>query len=313
MVATQSSSYYDIDAILAQEELIPVKNGFKFSHLAHLDPDYVHQHHKGPSKKRTYSQQSQDYEAGENDESLDYIQQHHILPDNTRFKMPLWSIDKWSKLNYVQIYLPKQYNRKGREKLDADPASVDLRRKSERFYMSGMALINLIHACVQSFHQSNPNSSSSSSNNNPEVSFMNNLYNESQELKRTLLLTYTGERLRRTYDWTMSHIDDDVSSYTQKLTVMEERLFQRCAAASHAFTMWRLYGSRRIRVSETALKAGIMNVSNSGSGSGSGTMTPGGAMSHAKRLASSRVVSPDNEGGNGINVTNMSRKRLRSY
>ena len=82
---------------------------------------------------------------------------------------------------------------------------------------------------------------------------------ESDDLKRTLLLTYTGVRLRRTFDWTLSNIDDDVSDYTKRLTEMERKLFQKAAAASHADAMWKLHGSRRIHVSTTALRAKAMN------------------------------------------------------
>ena len=49
-------SYYDIDEILAEEELLPVTNNFDFTCLAHLDPDYVHsthQHYQNNQNKKT--------------------------------------------------------------------------------------------------------------------------------------------------------------------------------------------------------------------------------------------------------------------
>ena len=185
-----------------------------------------------------------------------------------------------------------------------------------------MAVVDLIHSCVKRFHQQrdeNGNGRSSSSNNNPDVILMNNLHRESQELKRTLLVTYTGERLRRTFDWTLSLIDDDVSSFTKKLTVMEERLFRCSAAASHAFAMWKLHGSRRICVSETAMRAGIMmNMASNGSGNGNSNVNNGTGVTSKRSFSKSRMItSNDNhEGGPGDGKSNdmqFSNKRIRSY
>jgi hypothetical protein len=72
---------------------------------------------------------------------------------------------------------------------------------------------------------------------------------EAVELKRTLLKTYTGERLRRTLDWALSSGgDDDVSHYTSKLTEMEQRLFDKGASAVAAQQHWKLFGNRRLVV-----------------------------------------------------------------
>lgn len=89
-----SSSYYDVDAILAQEELIPCVNCFDFSRLAHLS--------SFPSNK-------------------------HFLEEGTQIKMPHWAIERWATLGFCRIALPKHFNRKSRERLEADPAQADLR------------------------------------------------------------------------------------------------------------------------------------------------------------------------------------------
>ena len=292
---SNSSSYYDIDAILAEEELIPVVNIIDFFHLAHLDPNYV-------NPKSTSSSSSSSIQPTK--------QKHSLLLKKTKFKMPLWSIEKWSKLHYIQIYLPKHYNRKGRDKLEADPLSINLRSKSERFYMSGLALINLIYTCKQLLDREIQEQKSRrrinqqhwNTFNRNQIQFMDNLYNESLELKERLLLTYTGERLRRTFDWTLSYIDDDVSDYTKRLTVMEHELFQCSANASHAFAMWKMHGSRRICVSETSLRAGVFSCGNNNNINAT-TNTPGGGMA-SKR--SSKSISPDS-------VMDASSKRMRSY
>jgi hypothetical protein len=95
-MANSRSSYYDIDAILAEEELVPCMTNFDFSYLAHLDPD-LH----GTNK--------------------------HVLPVGSRIKLPLWALDKWASLDFVNLNLPRHYQRKAREKLEAAPSEVDLR------------------------------------------------------------------------------------------------------------------------------------------------------------------------------------------
>ncbi len=246
--------------------------------------------------------------------------------------MPLWSIHKWAELNFIQLSLPKHFNRKGREKLETDPVSINLRNKSERYYMAGMALIDLIYHTVKTFDRTNNSKSTSNSHNNTQKTLMNRLHNESQQLKRTLLLTYTGARLRQTLNWTMSsNTEDDVSSYTKKLTEMERRLFTCSADASYAFMMWKLHGSHRIVVSEMALRAKVMNANNNtrhhrnhdnhdGENQNNDRMTKtttttpkGGGK--GKRSVSARLISPENNEMNvfGIGAASGSRKRMRSY
>ena len=94
-VIMTSSSYYDIEDILAEEELLPCNTLFDFSHLAHLDEELP------PDKA--------------------------FLPEGSRIKMPLWAINKWAMLGFVRVSLPKHYGRKARERLDADPGDAELR------------------------------------------------------------------------------------------------------------------------------------------------------------------------------------------
>lgn len=209
-------SYYDIDEILAEEELIPVTNNLNFFLLAHLDPDYSH-------SARSQSRQAK-----------------NILLEGTRFKMPLWSIKKWAELNYLTVRIPKHYGKRARERLNADPVSVDLRKWNERYYRSGMAIVRLINSC-------------------PDDSIPEILKQESESLKETLLVSYVGTRMRRIFDWTLSSIEDDVSHYTKRLSQMELALFQRGAQASHAHAQWKLYGTRRIHVSESALRTSALD------------------------------------------------------
>ena len=70
---------------------------------------------------------------------------------------------------------------------------------------------------------------------------------DAKELKLTLLKTFSGERLRRTFDWSLSTGgDDDVSHYLSKLTEMEQRLFYKGSSAVAAKEQWALFGNRRL-------------------------------------------------------------------
>jgi hypothetical protein len=92
-----TSSYYDIDAILAEEELVPCTTLFDFAHLAHLDADNAHRHG------------------------------HNHLPEGSQIKLPLWATEKWAMLGFCRVQLPRHFNRRSRERYAADPADADLR------------------------------------------------------------------------------------------------------------------------------------------------------------------------------------------
>lgn len=108
------ASYYDIDDILSQEELVPVNNLLDFTYLASLDPDFDPKSSRAPLSEN----ESDDDTAKKTD---------RYLKEGTRFKMPLWSIEKWAEVGFVRTSLPKHFGRKARERYDADPVSVDLR------------------------------------------------------------------------------------------------------------------------------------------------------------------------------------------
>lgn len=71
---------------------------------------------------------------------------------------------------------------------------------------------------------------------------------EARDLRRTLIKTYAGERLRKVFDWSQSSGggDDDVSSYLSKLTEMEQRLYYTGSSAVAALEEWKLFGNRRL-------------------------------------------------------------------
>ena len=141
-------SYYDIDTILAEEELVPCTTLLQCRHLAHLDPDYLthapvqpqddedHDYSADAAGKR---QRGGAKTTGKRSRSGASSVARH-LPEGSRIKMPLWSVDKWSNLGFVRLGLPRHFGRNARERLQADPSVADLR------YVALWALN--WHACV---------------------------------------------------------------------------------------------------------------------------------------------------------------------
>eukprot|EP00978_Attheya_sp_CCMP212_P017922 scaffold48379_cov55-Attheya_sp.AAC.2 len=122
-------SYYDIDAILAEEELIPCTTLLDFSHLAHLDPDYDCNRTRPRSSKALHADEENSNQADGNNDPLrkPRNQNSSYLSEGSRIKIPLWAVDKWAVLGYVRIGIPRHFGRKARERIQADPSSMDLR------------------------------------------------------------------------------------------------------------------------------------------------------------------------------------------
>ena len=144
-------SYYDVDTILAEEELVPCTTLLRCRHLSHLDPDYLthapvqpqdddddddddgHDYSADAAGKRqrggvasastSTSKAKRSRAAAAN--SASSAARH--LPEGSRIKLPLWSVDKWSQLGFVRLGLPRHFGRAARERLVADPSVADLR------------------------------------------------------------------------------------------------------------------------------------------------------------------------------------------
>jgi hypothetical protein len=111
--------YYDIDEILAEEELVSVQTTFDFSYLSQLNPDanaYHGQQHKLPK---------------------------HVLPKDSILKLPLWALRGWLDVSYVFVRsLPKAYALSSREWLQADPVAVTT--LAPRYFQAGRALLHVL-------------------------------------------------------------------------------------------------------------------------------------------------------------------------
>jgi len=128
------------------------------------------------------------------------------------------------------------------------------RSKNERYFSSGARLVNLIEECTNIL----PAKAKTSNKNRRRVHIaaMKDLFKEAKELRQTLLITFTGERLRRVFDWTLGSVGDDVSMFTKRLTELELNLFLLGASASSAHDEWKNFGSKKIPVSSTMLATG---------------------------------------------------------
>eukprot|EP00571_Detonula_confervacea_P017778 CAMPEP_0172311880 /NCGR_PEP_ID=MMETSP1058-20130122/15910_1 /TAXON_ID=83371 /ORGANISM="Detonula confervacea, Strain CCMP 353" /LENGTH=246 /DNA_ID=CAMNT_0013025187 /DNA_START=75 /DNA_END=811 /DNA_ORIENTATION=- len=243
-------SYYDIDTILAEEELLTVKPKFAFAHLSHLDPDS----HRVASSLNRKRRRSND---GEEDDGLNKPTSgkggHYSLPEGTKIKMPLWAMDRWAMLNFVKIpTLPRHYRQRMKERLEADPVGMNLSNKNEHYFLAGTLLTNLL---LRTAHIHKRNSSTPTSRRTPsratdaESLAMEQLSLTAKSLQHTLLTSMMGDRLCRNFDWTLSALDameDDVSDWIVRLSVLERNMFGRGVEASGAVKTWREFGCGRM-------------------------------------------------------------------
>lgn len=126
----------------------------------------------------------------------------------------------------------------------ADPANADLRRMNS-YYTSGLLVCEFMERCVAIAGKS----SSANLSREMRLSFAE-LQREVLDLRSTLLKLYTGQRLRRSLDWSLSSVGQDVSHYTRMLTDCEMSLFKAGLQATQARLDWKAHGSSKIPVSK---------------------------------------------------------------
>mmetsp|Transcript_36582 Transcript_36582/g.88174 ORF Transcript_36582/g.88174 Transcript_36582/m.88174 type:complete len:287 (+) Transcript_36582:114-974(+) len=275
-------SYFDIDTILAEEELVTVKPKFAFAHLAHLDPDC---HRLAPSRKRPRDELDKDNAGGGSSGG------HHHLPEGTKIKMPLWAMDRWAMLNFVKIpALPRHYRQRMKERLEADSVSMNLSNKNDHFFLAGTLLTNLLLRAAHVHKRNNAPSSRTSRATDAESQAAERLALEARSLQRSLLTAMMGGRLCRNFDWTLSALDameDDVSEWIERLSALERLMFARGVEASGAVKGWREYGCSRMGVSLAVIKG--RNMGREGPGAVATGMTP---REQSGKTEKKRVVTP---------------------
>jgi len=225
--------YYDIDSILTEEELIPCKTLFTFSHLAYLDQNLITVSRKRRLNKDTVA-----------------------LPQDSQINMPMWCVEKWATLGFVKLSLPRHFGKRTRERVLADPASADLSR-IERLFSAGTALINLIRRCSNAITSEVARTGQRRRRRSQTQVFIEQVAQEAETLRYFLINTYAGRRLCRTFDWSYTSVNDDVSIYARRLTDIEYRLFRRGADAAVAYNHWKRNVSRLIPISSALLATKI--------------------------------------------------------
>lgn len=130
--------------------------------------------------------------------------------------------------------------------------------------MSGMFLIDLIKAAHTKLLGSSNKSSGSP---------FSNVYQESQDLKISLVQIYIGSRFRKALDWTLSYHNSDISdsngggidmedaefsNFTKILDVLEKNCLDKGYQGSRAYKIWKVHGNRRIMISESALRGKVV-------------------------------------------------------
>ncbi|KAL3790300.1 hypothetical protein HJC23_002926 [Cyclotella cryptica] len=240
MAATQTMpSYYDIDTILAEEELIQIRPSFPFSHLSHLDPE-----HRSRKRRRVDKENVGNANRG----SSVVGTAPHVLEEGAKIKMPMWAVDRWVVLGFVTVTLPGVYGRKMKERLQADPVSVDLGTNNTHYFLSGLLLASLLQRASQIAKRHRSRSASS-----PALQ----LSALAQSLRYSLLNAMMGDRLRRNFDWTLSALDameDDASGHVGRLSVLEKLMFEKGVESSGAVVRWREGGSGRIAGSKVVVR-----------------------------------------------------------
>lgn len=126
------------------------------------------------------------------------------------------------------------------------------RKRNERFFLAGRMLVDLIETSSTQVAKE-ISSMRRNARRAAHAQYLKQVSEEARDLRRTLLKTYAGERLRKVFDWSLSSGtgEDDVSQYLSKLTVMEQRLYYTGAAAAVALEEWKIFGNRRLLMGPT--------------------------------------------------------------
>eukprot|EP00741_Cyanophora_paradoxa_P021636 tig00000241_g20883.t1 len=101
--------YYDVDAILSEEERFPVVTSNEGRNLGHLD-------------------------------TADPYSRKH-LPVGAKLELPLWLGLAMATKNHISFATPKSFSQRTCEDVEADPTVINLQEKSPFWYENGMKLV----------------------------------------------------------------------------------------------------------------------------------------------------------------------------
>lgn len=242
-------SYYDLDDILADDVPIHCTTRFPFATLGHLTDN----HNSQTNRKRKHDDDASSvtFSLASSNNTSTKRSNDFFLPERSMIQLPLWAVRRWGELNFVQMHIPKQFHKRVRERLVADPATADIRNGvqggGQFYFTSGLLLCEHMERCValNLNHKQRRMSMSAAM----RASY-GELQREAMELRRVLLELYTGPRLRKCLDWALSSVGQDVTSYTRTLTDCEMKLFRAGLDAAKARFEWKSWGSKKIPVSK---------------------------------------------------------------
>jgi len=214
------NDYYDLDAILSEEEFIPLVTQCEFSYMAHLDPD-------APAEKN-----------------------QHYLANHSKLKLPLWAIESWAMLGYCRCQLPRVYTNKARERFllsnEHDTSSSLQTLPRPDYFRTGKRIADLMH---QTYLKQKTSSASNQQ-------FIDYLKSSSENLQQSLLASFVGGRFRQWLDWSWTAVGQDVSQFILKLTELEKSLFVTSVTAwsHHNQSAHKMYGrgKRRMKNSQAS-------------------------------------------------------------
>jgi len=104
-----TDSYYDLDAILGEEQRVPTTFKVSAAQLGHFMPG-------------------------------NEVQQIEDLPKDTRLELPLWLSKILLERNMVALDMPPFYGSRNRSRLKADEWSINIRDKSPYYFRVGRTL-----------------------------------------------------------------------------------------------------------------------------------------------------------------------------
>ena len=146
---------------------------------------------------------------------------------------------------------------------------INISNKNDHYFLAGALLTNLLLRTVYTHKRNSASTRSRTSANDAETRDMELLTYEARSLQHSLLTTMMGDRLCRNFDWTLSALDameDDVSDWVERLSVLERYMFERGVEASGSMKSWREYGCSRMGVSLAVVKGRSRNSTEGGMG-----------------------------------------------
>jgi hypothetical protein len=136
----------------------------------------------------------------------------------------LWLAQVLHSKRAATIDLPKQYQERFRQRLEAGPSAVNLREQSPHYFAVGESLARL---------------------------------NSDDNLQQKLLFAFTGDRFRRIMDLAFNSQNEDVTEQSRSFTDVEQNLFDAGYQASVGFSRWKARRQRSLRVSAAATSSEV--------------------------------------------------------